>query len=106
MNLYVIRHGQTDWNVMKKMQGSVDIELNEIGIKQAYITKENLDSISIDVIFCSPLKRAKQTAEIINKGRNLEIIYDERLRERNYGEFEGGVSKLLITTLFGHIVKT
>ncbi len=89
MNLYVIRHGQTEWNVMKKMQGSIDIPLNKKGIKQAYITKKNLDHISIDVIFCSPLKRAKQTAEIINKGRNLEIIYDERLKERNYGEFEG-----------------
>lgn len=90
MNLYVVRHGQTEWNVMKKMQGSVDIPLNEKGIEQAYITKKNLENISIDIIFCSPLKRAMQTAEVINQDRNLEIIYDERLRERNYGEFEGG----------------
>lgn len=105
MNLYVVRHGQTEWNIMKKMQGSVDIPLNEKGIEQAYITKKNLENISIDIIFCSPLKRAMQTAEVINQDRNLEIIYDERLRERNYGEFEGGASKLLIITLFGRIVK-
>lgn len=89
MNLYVVRHGQTEWNVLKKMQGSVDIPLNEKGIEQAYRTKENLKDIKIDFIFCSPLIRAKQTALIINNDRKLDIIYDERLRERNYGEFEG-----------------
>lgn len=89
MNLYVIRHGQTEWNVMKKMQGSADIPLNEKGLEQALITKENLTDIKVDMIFCSPLIRAKQTAEIINSDRNLEVIFDERLRERDYGEFEG-----------------
>ena len=89
MNLYVIRHGQTEWNVLKKMQGSVDIPLNEKGLEQAEITKSNLNDISLDVILCSPLIRAKQTADIINSDRNLEIIIDDRLRERTYGEFEG-----------------
>lgn len=89
MNLYVVRHGQTEWNVMKKMQGSADIPLNDKGLEQAGITKSNLKDISIDIIFCSPLIRAKQTAEVINSDRNLEIIYDNRLRERDYGEFEG-----------------
>lgn len=89
MNLFVVRHGQTEWNVLKKMQGSVDIPLNEKGIEQAHKTKENLKDINIDFIFCSPLIRAKQTAEIIGTAKNLQIIYDDRLRERNYGEFEG-----------------
>lgn len=89
MNLYVVRHGQTEWNIMKKMQGSADIPLNAKGILQGNITKSNLDSIPIDLIFCSPLIRARQTAEIINSDRNLDIIFDERLTERNYGEFEG-----------------
>ncbi len=56
---------------------------------QANDTAHMLRNSSFDVIFCSPLKRAKQTAEIINKNRGLIIIYDDRLRERNYGEFEG-----------------
>lgn len=89
MNLYVIRHGQTEWNLLKKMQGSVDIPLNEKGLEQARTTKFNLVDIKFDIIFCSPLIRAKQTAEIINADRNLEIVYDNRLTERNYGEFEG-----------------
>ena len=71
------------------MQGSVDIPLNKKGIEQALETKNNLKNINIDLIFCSPLIRAKQTAEIINNDKKLNIIYDERLRERSYGEFEG-----------------
>lgn len=89
MNLFVIRHGQTEWNVLKKMQGSADIPLNDKGLEQAKITKSNLDNVDIDLIFCSPLIRARQTAEIINSDRKLNIIFDHRLKERNYGEFEG-----------------
>ena len=89
MNIYVVRHGQTEWNVLKKMQGSADIPLNEKGIEQARQTKQNLENTNIDIIFSSPLIRAKQTAEIINEERHLNIIFDDRLRERNYGEFEG-----------------
>ncbi len=87
--LYVVRHGQTEWNVLKKMQGSIDIPLNENGIAQAEQTKNNLKNIDFDIILCSPLARARQTAQTINKEKNLNIIFDDRLRERNYGEFEG-----------------
>ncbi len=89
MKLYVVRHGQTYWNVLKKVQGSADIPLNERGKEQAYETKSYLENINFNIIFCSPLIRAKQTAEIINSDRNLDIIFDDRLIERNYGEFEG-----------------
>lgn len=89
MEIFITRHGQTAWNALKKIQGRTDIELNEKGIEQANITKENLKNIKIDLIMCSPLKRAKQTADIINKDRNIKIIYDERLLEICYGENEG-----------------
>lgn len=89
MNIFVVRHGQTEWNVMKKMQGSADIELNEKGLSQASDTADMLKDSAFDIIFCSPLKRAIQTAEIINDDRGLNIVFGERLRERNYGEFEG-----------------
>lgn len=89
MNLYVVRHGQTEWNVKKKMQGRADIPLNKKGIEQAYIIKKNLSEYNIDMIYSSPLIRAKQTAEIINETMNIDIIYDNRLIERDYGEFEG-----------------
>ncbi len=89
MKILVTRHGQTDWNVEKRIQGRTDIELNNKGIEQAYQTKENLKNEKIDLIICSPLKRAKQTADIINIDRNLPITYDERLLEICYGENEG-----------------
>ena len=89
MNILITRHGQTEWNVLKKVQGRADISLNETGISQALETKKNLDDKQIDLIICSPLKRAKETAEIINKDRNIPIIYDDRIAERDFGEFEG-----------------
>ncbi len=89
MKILVTRHGQTDWNVEKRIQGRTDIELNNKGIEQAYKTKENLKNGKIDLIICSPLKRAKQTADIINIDRNIPVIYDERLLEICYGENEG-----------------
>ena len=89
MRILVTRHGQTNWNVERRIQGRTDVELNNKGIEQAYETKEKLKSENIDLIICSTLKRAKQTAEIINIDRNIPIIYDERLIEICYGEIEG-----------------
>lgn len=89
MKIFVIRHRQTEWNVLKKMQGFADIPLNERGLEQANEAKINLIDKTYDIVFCSPLIRAKQTATIVNEDKNIDIIYDKRLRERNYGEFEG-----------------
>lgn len=77
---------------IKKVQGKADIELNENGIQQAEETREILKNEKIDLILCSPLKRAIQTAEIINRGRNIEMIIDERISERDFGEFEGMIN--------------
>lgn len=87
--IYVIRHGQTDWNLAGKTQGSIDIELNETGRSQAQNVKNELTNARLDAVLCSPLKRCKSTAEIICKDRNVPIIELENLRERDFGEFEG-----------------
>ena len=87
--IYVTRHGQTDWNVQKRVMGRCDEPLNNNGINQAIETKNNLLNKDIDMIICSPLLRAKQTANIINEGRNISIVYDDRIIERDFGEFEG-----------------
>lgn len=89
MKLYVIRHGQTDWNVAGKCQGMSDIELNETGIEQAKKVKEQIKKYNIDLIISSPLKRAKKTAEIINEAINCPIEYDNRVIERGFGNIEG-----------------
>lgn len=84
--IYIVRHGQTDWNVEGRNQGRTDIELNETGIKQAEETAKKLEGKKFDMVFSSPLKRAYKTAQIIWDG---EIIPDERLIERCNGELEG-----------------
>lgn len=89
MKLFITRHGQTDWNALRKVQGRADISLNEVGVNQALETKKALDDKHIDLIICSPLKRAKETLEVINKDRNIDVIYDDRIIERDFGEFEG-----------------
>ena len=89
MKLLLTRHGQTDWNVQKRVMGRCDEPLNKKGVDQAEEIRNNLLNTNIDLIICSPLQRAKQTAEIINKNRNIPIIYDQRIVERDFGEFEG-----------------
>ncbi len=84
--IYVVRHGQTDWNLRKRFNGSTDSPLNQTGIMQAEMQAEKLNKISFDISFCSPKKRAVQTCEIICKGN---YITDDRLLEINCGEFEG-----------------
>lgn len=89
MNLYVMRHGQTNWNVLGKVQGCTDIELNETGIKQAENAKEEFNQCDVDLIIASPLKRAKKTAEIVSQDKKVPVICDARLMERGYGALEG-----------------
>ena len=91
--IYIVRHGQTNWNVQKKVMGRCDEPLNEKGKEQAEETRNNLKQTNLDLIICSPLRRARETAEIINKGRNIPIIYDDRIIERDFGEFEGKETK-------------
>ncbi len=87
--IYVTRHGQTDWNIKKKVMGRYDEPLNETGLRQAKEIRNELLNIKLDIIICSPMERTKQTAEIINVDRNIPIVYDKRIIERDYGEFEG-----------------
>ena len=80
MKLYIIRHGETSWNVQRRLQGASDTDLNENGITLAKRTGEALKEIPFDLCFTSPLKRAKMTAELILAGRNIPIYDDERRR--------------------------
>ena len=89
MELYIIRHGKTPWNVDRLLQGGTDIELNEDGRDLAIKTGEGLKDVDFDVIFSSPLKRATETAELIRGDRGIPIITDDRLREISFGSREG-----------------
>ena len=74
MDIYLIRHGETDYNRGKRLQGVTDIPLNQRGIDLAEKTAAGLRDISFDKIFTSPLIRARKTAEIIRGERPIEII--------------------------------
>lgn len=87
--LYIIRHGKTDWNAIHRLQGRTDIPLNDEGRTMARKASEDYKDINFDICFCSPLVRAKETAEILLHGRNVPIEYDERLLEMCYGVYEG-----------------
>lgn len=90
MKVKFVRHGETDLNnPVRRMQGISDYDLNANGIKQAENTRNKLAEENFDIIISSPLKRAKHTAEIINEFKNLDIIFDDRIVERNYGQLEG-----------------
>lgn len=89
MKLYIIRHGQTEWNKQKKLQGRSDILLNAYGIQLAEETKIGLENVKFDLAFTSPLQRAKKTAEILLDGRDVQLLEDKRIIEIGFGSYEG-----------------
>lgn len=89
MRIFLLRHGATDWNLAQRCQGSTDLELNEVGLKQAEATAINLSREKIDAIYSSHLKRAHQTAAAVSRFHNLTITIEESLRELDHGEIEG-----------------
>lgn len=90
MKLYVVRHGQTDWNKNNIIQGRTDIPLNREGMKEAEELGENLKDVPFDIAYVSPLTRAKQTARaVLIYHPETKVVYDERLVEMCYGEQEG-----------------
>ena len=89
MNLYLVRHGETEWNRLKKFQGQLNSDLTDIGIEQAkalgkYLEKENID---FDFVYSSPQERAYNTAKLIKE--DFQIITDSRLMEMAFGKWEG-----------------
>ena len=88
MKLYIVRHGETDWNAKELIQGDTEVPLNEKGRVQANVVKEKLKEIPFDICYTSPLSRAKDTAEII-VGNTCPVFIANELIERDYGNMEG-----------------
>jgi broad specificity phosphatase PhoE len=86
---YIVRHGETDWNVNKIIQGQSDVPLNTNGEIQAKNIAKILNNIKFDIVFSSDLLRAKKTAEIIALEKKLVISVTKLLRERSFGKLEG-----------------
>lgn len=88
MKLYVVRHGQTDQNVLGLVQGDTESDLTEKGREEAKALQELVRSLDVDVVVSSPLRRALDTAKLITNNEK-EIIIDDRLIERDFGLSEG-----------------
>jgi len=88
MNLFVIRHGQVDNNFNNIIASFTEVDLNDTGIKQAKEASKKLLDIEYDIVFCSPQKRTRSTMNIVNI-KNKNVIYEDRLKERNAGNIEG-----------------
>lgn len=91
MSILFARHGETDWNIAKRVQGTTDIPLNENGIKQAELLCENLerDNVNLCRIYSSCQRRALATAEIVGSRYNVPVKVISGLQEMNFGLFEG-----------------
>lgn len=89
MILYIMRHGETEWNTKHWLQGRTDIPINENGKKVAELTRDGLKDVVFDAAFTSPLLRAKETAQIVLEGRDIELIEEQRIIEMCFGDYEG-----------------
>ena len=89
--IYFVRHGQTDDNVNHIISGAKrDVPLNDVGILQAKTTARKIKDLKLDMIFCSPMRRAKQTLnEIVKFHKDVPVFFDDRLVERFHGVLEG-----------------
>jgi len=89
MKFYLFRHGQTDWNKERRIQGHSNIPLNEEGRGQALKLRDVISSLNLDIIYSSDLDRAFETAFIASQGLDIEIVKEKRLREASFGKAEG-----------------
>lgn len=87
--ILLIRHGETDWNLERRLQGHLDIPLNPEGLRQAEALARHLDGVALDGIFSSDLQRAKQTALPLARRLGIDVTIERGLRERCYGALEG-----------------
>ena len=86
---YLVRHGETDWNLNERIQGQTDTPLNATGRRQADLLGRRLDDVHFDAMYSSDLARTYETAQLVAKGRDIAIATDPDLREFSFGEWEG-----------------
>jgi broad specificity phosphatase PhoE len=89
MQIILVRHGATDWNLQGRCQGSSDRDLSEVGLRQAEQISALFTREKIDAVYSSNLRRARQTAEVISRPHDLPVLIEDGVRELDHGELEG-----------------
>jgi broad specificity phosphatase PhoE len=89
VQIVLIRHGATDWNLQGRCQGATDLPLSDVGIRQAEELAATLSRESVRAVYSSDLKRARQTAQLISRPHDLEVTIEVGIRELDHGSLEG-----------------
>ncbi len=89
IDVYIFRHGQTDWNKERRCQGHIDIPLNDTGRREAQSLRPFIKSLNLDIVYSSDLSRARETAKLASEGLNIPIHHTPLLREAYFGKAEG-----------------
>jgi broad specificity phosphatase PhoE len=100
LNILLIRHAQTNWNISGRFQGVTDVPLNNVGLIQAEKIAERLSYFKIDSIYSSDLSRAFNTSKVIAKRHGIHVKTSDKLREINFGEWEGKTKEEIINLGF------
>ena len=87
--IVLVRHGETEWNRTRRVQGHTDVPLNDVGRRQARELAAELDGEVVDAIYSSDLSRARETAEILSMARSIPVVSLPELREKHFGTWEG-----------------
>jgi broad specificity phosphatase PhoE len=93
LNIYITRHGETQWNSENRLQGWKDSELTDIGIRNAVALGERLYQTEFHAIYTSPIERAVKTASLICSDKTIPILFEDSLKEINFGDWEGKVKE-------------
>lgn len=91
--IYLTRHGQTEWNLEKRLQGHGNSPLTEFGLNRAKELSKRIKEIDIDTIYTSPIERAYKTACIVKGDKDIEVKVHEGLKEMNFGDYEGKITE-------------
>jgi broad specificity phosphatase PhoE len=94
--VYLVRHGETDWNALDRLQGTVDVPLNARGLAQAGALAGRLRDVRFDAAYCSALGRARRTAAIVLAGRGVPAVEEPALNEMSYGRWQGSTRTQLV----------
>ena len=87
--VYLVRHGETDWNALGRLQGTIDVPLNARGLAQARALAARLRGVRFDAAYCSALGRARRTAALVLAGRRVPALEEPAFNEMSYGRWQG-----------------